>query len=244
VKFAGLLSVALPEGIVEGQRYHVVVRQLTNAYGNAAPPPPPPPRIEVAAVEPRGVVYGRARVVPGENDPAAANLGELAKGNQARWRRVLGTFQVNIPVSTKPKMVAKEQMRLSIFRWIAESVDANDRWYPVFQRWLGLLAAKVGDLGGDPGVAPSWTGLPSGAHVEDHEHTGKVDALAYDHFGDFEGFILELYDGTQRTYRSREHAIEAVVREAFQRRITVTVRSIPGHPELVATVFLRTPFPS
>lgn len=34
------------------------------------------------------------------------------------------------------------RIRLSIFRWIAQSIAPSERWYPVFQRFLGLLASK------------------------------------------------------------------------------------------------------
>jgi hypothetical protein len=75
------------------------------------------------------------------------------------WRRVLGTFQVNIPVSTKEALLPREEQRLSIFRWIAEAMPRQRRWYPVFHRYLQLLAERVEALGGDPTrILPSPTG--------------------------------------------------------------------------------------
>ena len=41
---------------------------------------------------------------------------------------------------------------------------------------------------------------------------GKVEALAYDRFGDFEGFVLETQHGDRRFFASREERIEALVR--------------------------------
>lgn len=94
--FAGLMQISLPAGIRRGQLYQVVVRQLTNAFGEAAPLPPPPPRVTAAV-----------------NAPALL-----------RWRKVLGTFQINIPVSTRELLLGREELRLSIFRWIAEGNPA------------------------------------------------------------------------------------------------------------------------
>ncbi len=72
--FAGLISIALPDWIRRGELHHVVVRQLTNAAA---------------------VIHGK----PPEPELSAATHGEVI-----RWRRVLGTFQINIPVSTKAEM--------------------------------------------------------------------------------------------------------------------------------------------
>ena len=206
--FAGLMQISLPAGIRSGQLYSVVVRQLTNAYGEAAPPPPPVPQITAVAA------------------PAAAAPALL------QWRKVLGTFQINIPVSTKERLLAREELRLSIFRWIALSIPHKSRWWPVFRRYLDLIAIRVGELGGDPAkIKPSpngYGGLP-GPHPEpeeDHElceYTGKVEALVYDHFGDFDGFVLELDDGDRRRFESREGEIEELVREAWEDRIVTTV---------------------
>jgi hypothetical protein len=49
--------------------------------------------------------------------------------------------------------------------------------------------------------------------------TGKVTAIVYDRFGDFEAFLLELPHGGERRSRSRETRVEAVIREAWTDRI-------------------------
>jgi hypothetical protein len=123
--FAGLMTIQLPYGIRKGQSYTVVVRQLTNAQGSAPPPPPPPPKIEIAS---------RSAATPAVY----------------RWRKVLGIFQITIPVSTKEQLLENEEIRLSIFRWIGESIPASSRWHLVFKRYLRLLADKVRALGGEP----------------------------------------------------------------------------------------------
>jgi hypothetical protein len=139
----------------------------------------------------------------GGDEPHAAEM--------VRWRRVLGTFQVNIPVSTKEAMLPTEELRYSIFQWIGASIRPTSRWHPVFQRYLGLLGTRVGELGGNPAqIAPSqdgYSGPPHGPHgphgPNGHGCTGKVVAIFYDHFGDFgdfgdfDGFGLEVENGDE-----------------------------------------------
>jgi hypothetical protein len=230
--FAGLISVALPAGIKAGQLHTLTVHQLTNATVDIAPQP----RIQ-------------AVLASGRSESGTANI--------ISWRTVLGSFQVNVPVSTKAVMLEKEEIRLSIFRWIAESVPPSERWYPVFRRYLGLLAAKVGALGGDPAkITPSANGFdgipgkhehypphppapPAPEHFEYGGLTGKIDGLLYDHFGDFEGFVLELFDGTKRKFASRQRDIESLVRAALEHRTLVTVHHTVHDPEAVHTIALR-----
>ena len=64
-------------------------------------------------------------------------------------------------------------------------------------------------------------------------------ALAYDHFGDFEGFILELYDGGIRRFNSREGDIETLVREAWEDRHVTTIIEDRDDPCLPVAVILR-----
>jgi hypothetical protein len=140
---------------------------------------------------------------------------------------------------------------LSSFRWRAEHLSRNSRWYTTFRRYVDLLAEKVKALGGDPYAIPAtpggdWPGLYEddpgtegpghgvnppglpgyGDEPKDHPahgHTGKISGLGFDHFGDFEGFWLETFDGVQHKYFSRERHIEALAREAWLERYVVTV---------------------
>lgn len=86
---------------------------------------------------------------------------------------------------------------------------------------------------------PCWTDRRSGAREEiwtalvrieepeeeeelTEELTGKVAGLIYDHFGDFEGFLLETDDG-EHHFRSHERRIEDLVKRAWAERIVTTV---------------------
>jgi hypothetical protein len=90
--FAGLMQVSLPPGIRRGQLYQVIVRQLTNAFGRTSPPPPPPsPRLTAPA---RSATVGAPALL--------------------RWRKVLGTFQINIPVSTAELLLINNRQRAMV----------------------------------------------------------------------------------------------------------------------------------
>jgi hypothetical protein len=124
-------------------------------------------------------------------------------------------------------------------KWVAETIPATDRWYPVFRRYLGQLAGRVGGLGGDPGKVPptatgTWPGGPGhpghgggrghgGGPVGEHDRLeGKIAGLL-DTFGDFEGFVLETNGGKDWMIESRERAVEEHARRAWAERTRVRV---------------------
>jgi hypothetical protein len=74
-------------------------------------------------------------------------------------RRILGSFQVTIPVTTKAMLLEPERRLLSVLRFIAPSIPPSDRWHPVFHRYLAQIAGRVDALGGDSNkVGPSTKG--------------------------------------------------------------------------------------
>src|ERR1017187_6952943 len=101
------------------------------------------------------------------------------------WRRVLGTFQISLSVKTRPQARVATERLYGVLLWIQEAIAPNDRWYPVFLRYLALLAGTVEGLGGNPGqILPSSTGdlpgLPYRTHppreeAESEEITGKIE---------------------------------------------------------------------
>jgi hypothetical protein len=60
--------------------------------------------------------------------------------------------------------------------------------------------------------------------------TGKVDAIVYDHFGDFKAFVIETFEGERRRFESHEAAVLELVQRAWERRILTTVISSDDHP--------------
>jgi hypothetical protein len=155
--------------------------------------------------------------------------------NQMTWRRVIGVFQLTIPVKNKEALLLREERDLSVLRWIAQAIPATSRWYPVFHRYLELIGERVGSFGGDPGkITPSPTGEgipkprphPKPSHGEGrNEHrcfTGKIESLRFDHFGDFIGFVLETECG-DHTFFSREREVEHLAERAWRERLRVSV---------------------
>lgn len=214
VDHAGLLTVDLPIGVRRGQRFDVIVRQITHAEGR--------------------VIVGR----PDRQRAAAASHAASIR----RWRRVFGAFQLAIPVHTKAVLLPREERLLSIMRWIGEAIPAHSRWHPVFSRYLDQIAGRVAGLGGDPDdIAPSPTGAgkPHGGPGSSTGDTGKVVGIIYDRFGDFEGFVLESESGAERRYRARERKVEEVVRWTWLTRAVITVHSAPSDPHHAIGIVVR-----
>jgi len=84
--------------------------------------------------------------------------------------------------------------------------------------------------------------------VAQHEHeqgevTGKVNGLIFDHFGDFEGFIIETRFGALERFCSREERVMIILREALEKRLWITVWREEKPHEEVRTIIIRTPPP-
>jgi len=76
-----------------------------------------------------------------------------------RPRALLGAFQLTIPVQSKAILVEPEKRRLSVLRYIAGSIPADDRWRPVFDRYVDQVADRVRGFGADPDqIAPAADG--------------------------------------------------------------------------------------
>ena len=127
--YAGLLTVDVPSSVRPRETFDVVVRQLTYAAGERPAPPPPPPQIAIRAAF-------------------------AARNDFIEWRRVLGSFQLTIPVSTREVLLPAEERLLSVLRWIGLSMPHDSRWYPVFQRYLDVIAGRVNALGGNASEIP------------------------------------------------------------------------------------------
>jgi hypothetical protein len=235
---AGLLTVDLPPGVKRGDVYTIVVRQITNVtkfHGRGGPPNKVPPRPQVVASESAKKAFSVQKIAP----------------KIMAWRRVLGAFQIAIAISTKEELLRPEEHQLALFRWIAEKVLPQSRWYPVMQRYILQLAGRVAGFGGDPGkILPSPTGHIPGEpgegereHHEHHEVTGKVSGLLFDHFGDFEGFILETRRGELRHFHSRERRVLEIVRAAMEERTWLSVVGHRKRHDEVQSIMVRVPPP-
>ena len=213
-----LLTVDLPPGVKKGQQFDLLVRQITP--------------------------FGRkGSTKPGFN--AEISLASSRLG----WRQVLGSFQISIPVTTKNVMLEPEERLFSIMSWVLLSVPPNDRWYPVFSRYVSQIADRVRGLGGDPNlIMPSPTG--QGRPIEPAQprprpedrigYAGKIAGLIFDHFGDFEGFVLETYEGEHKFF-SREKDMEKLVERVWCERLRVTVWAERDQPHRPLTITVHQP---
>jgi len=165
----GLLTIDLPPGVQKGQEFHAIVRQVTSHSAQ-----------KMVAFVAEALVEGQAAhetdvrhetgVTPAPPASPASPASPAAQTTQTTdlgaWKRVLGTFQVSIPVQTKQVMLAPEERLYSILRWILASLPPHDRWYPVFHRYVGEIALRVQGLGGNPALIPpsptgQWAGTRS-----------------------------------------------------------------------------------
>jgi hypothetical protein len=236
-KYGGLLTIDPPSAQWHGHEFTVVVRQVTNVFSARL----------------REVARGRGRAGRRAAAPVQAGGRGGNKYDYFQWRRVLGAFQLTVPVKPKASLLATEERTLALLRWVAQGIPFNSRWYPVWLRYLDVIAARVRSFGGDPSqILPSPTGtvdrLRPGpgrgpgrpGRDECMEHTGKIGGLVYDRFGDFEGFVLRTEHGSQR-FHSREEDIELLVREAWRESLRLRVWSEPGEPRHVSSIVILQP---
>lgn len=66
----------------------------------------------------------------------------------AGMRRILGSFQITIPVSTKTEILDSEVRLLGNLKWIQKAIPSNNRWFGVFSRYTDQTAGRVNALGG------------------------------------------------------------------------------------------------
>jgi hypothetical protein len=228
--FAGLFTVDLPLGVKKGQEFNVVVRRITTQSFTQVVIEKPAPR----------------RAAPG------AALRTHDDSNTRKWRVIAGAFKVKIPVTTEAEMLHPEENTLAILKARLAAMSPTYRWRPVTERLIEYVAGRVKGSGGDPGaVPPSLQGFPGrgprphpGPHhhpgEREHERTGKICGIIFDHFGDFEGFLLETREGEYR-YASREQEILDLVQRAWRERLRLTVWSELDAPHRPLKLVLRDP---
>jgi hypothetical protein len=64
--------------------------------------------------------------------------------------------------------------------------------------------------------------------------------VSFDHFGDFEGFVLET-DESERRYSSRETERRTLAERAWSERLRITVVSEYGHAGTPQEIIVRRP---
>jgi hypothetical protein len=244
---AGFIDVSLPASVKQGHRHGITLRQLTTVHDE---------------------IGGRGGVAGGIAPEAVKRtVVPIARRRPIAWRKGVGDFQLALVVSDKAKALHAAQDSGAILGWILAGMASEDRWRPVIIRYLEALAGQIRALGGEPGRIKASPFGASGARVGqpgagDHGHggkpcgdsephrwgedggselDGKIDGLVYDHFGDFEGFILEADAGSRRHFVSRERAVEDLAREAWAARLRVTIVPEPHGEHELRRVILHPP---
>ena len=214
LNFMGLMSIAFPATVHKGDQYDITIRQLTSV-----------------------VVGGDRNRIAGSAD--FVNVDE----NCFAWRRVAGIFQITIPVSTKQELMVPEENTLAILRWIQQAIPVASRWYPVFLRYVSQIAGRVDGLGGNScQIEPSGSGFlpvivpPSGGKIE---FRGKIKALIYNHFGDFEAFVLETGCGKERRFESCEPKVECIMQRLMAECQTVTIAVGVDRPDCPESIIVN-----
>jgi hypothetical protein len=210
-------------------------------------------RLTVGGITYLPVPGGRVRTIPALLSvqlPPDLVKGTVYKATvkqfDGRRRRVLATVQLTIPITTSEEILPEEIRKLAVLRHIASKMADTNKWWPIFERWLAIIADRVRGMGGDPdSVRPSSTGNPpsgkppgggGGGHDHPDSFTGKIEALFYDCFGDFTGFLMKSCETTYR-FKACEPGVERVVRRACHDRDTVTVATDQsGHGVRAITV--------
>lgn len=223
--FAGLLTIDLPLRVRKGQEFNVVVRRISTKHVG-----------ELVITKP-----------PARTNGALATPGD--------WRYITGGFQIKIPVTTEELLVGPEENTLAILKARLAAMSPAYRWYPVVERYLAYVAARVNGAGGSANaVAPSLDGVlrqhgvvrhpRDGASRDGHERerkrTGKICGLIFDQFGDFAGFVLETEDGEVRFF-SRERNMRDLAEGAWRERLRITVWNEDDKPHRASRVELREP---
>jgi len=159
-----------------------------------------------------------------------------------RWRYVIGTFQVHVPVLTGAQILPSEETTLAIMKWRLQQWPSADRWYPVLLRYIDYLSGRVDGLGGNAAaIPPSLTYIPPALQQEGEtqEFTGNVCEVLFDCRGDFEGFVLEPCCGPTRVFRSRARRIGELALRACRDELTVSVFADRRESERIVRISVR-----
>jgi hypothetical protein len=261
VNYAGLLTVELPPGIRKGDVHDVTVRQVTTGFARL-PQVAVRPRDEAPPADADDATPAGDDDEPTEAPPAAIfTEGFSSKRANVVWRRVLGVFNVTIPVGTKAQLLGPEERLLSVLRWIQGAISLDSRWFLVFGRYVDQVADRVLDMGGDPdkvGADPNgdWQHTIKPRHDRDDEHehaehehgrgeerirvVGRIASLEYDRYGGYEAFLLDTEDGLCR-FEGREAELEQLAERAWRKRTTVSVYAERHDPDRPLKLVLHAP---
>ncbi len=242
--FAGLFTVDLPSSVRSGESYDITVKRIGTRSAPLPPPPTPPPPIPQIEAHSHAPKHRRdtkaahhthhTHSAPETHTHAETAQQPLAAvASVIRWRYVIGTFQVHIPVATADTILPSEETTLAIMKWRILQMGPTNRWYPVLLRYIEYLSGRVNGMGGNASeIPPSLTYVPPSLTQKHRgkveEFTGKVCEVLFNCHGDFVGFVLETCC-EPRTFHSRVGRVGELVLKACREELTVTVFVNPSH---------------
>ena len=245
--FAGLLTIDLPTTVTAGEEFDVVVRRVSTRRSTS-------PTRELDRAPSVRTETDVPPVHIDEDPDERPELGTPARLEQFQsrkirnWRFVTGTFQVKIPVGTPATLLGPELSTLAIFKWRLQQMSPANRWFPVVQRYLLYLGARVVDMGGNPDEIPAsplgyWKADPSsepgsGEHGG-REHNGRIVEIVYDCHGRMEGFVLRECCEDEHVFRACDRDLEEIVLKACTARYRVSVLTGAHDPALVHRLVVR-----
>lgn len=151
-------------------------------------------------------------------------------------RTITGSFEIAIPVSRSELLVDDAELELIVLREIESTILPQNRWKPVFARYLGILSDRVRAFGGNPDKheLPGGQGTHNGH--DDNQFmitvTGKVVCIHYNCFGDFQGFVIETCNGQQHEFFAKEQRVYALIHEASISRLPIAVKYNSTEPKI------------
>jgi hypothetical protein len=235
--FAGLLTIDLPTTVVTGQEFNVVVRRVTTRRSTQ----PSVGRQPVPAVAARIDLPSGADPLPLTPDRPTLFVDRQPIRN---WRYVTGTFQIKIPVGSPVTLLGPERNTLAIFKWRLLQMSPANRWYPVLQRYILYLGARVSELGGNPDAIPPsplgyWEAPAAGGGAEGTSFTGKITEVIFGCRGRMEGFVLRECCDREYSFTACDRDLEAIVIQACTGRYEVTVQTSAKDPRSVHRLIVR-----
>jgi len=239
-RLAGLLTIFLPPFTVKkGQEFNILVQRFTWRAFNE--------RARAAAQTKERAVARQRQSLRNPNSTGSLIPAFPLLPVPKSERLYLGSFNIQIPVSTAAALLPAEETTLSIFKARLNAMAPTNIWRPVLQRYVSYISGRVSGMGGDPSsIPPSLTGGFTGASPSPLVwYAGKVCGLVFGAVGEFEGFILVGEKGKERgrevRFESREEGIREIVERAWREGVLVDIFSSEEEPRHVHRIIVREP---
>lgn len=231
VNYAGLLSLDLPAGIKKGEKFDVTVRQVTSAGLTAQGIAGQIKALDIGAAAERSFHPWRRVMGQFNITIAVSTKGELLPREEERLS-IMDWISTSIPKKSRWWPVFQRYLKQLGGRVTFMGGDPGKVYPSPTGVWRHPYhPGEGGHGGGHGGHGGEGHGEGRGGHDRDRDGdkrewggvTGKVDAIVYDHFGDFAGFVLEDFHGRMHRFQSKELHVEDRVRRAKAERLVTTV---------------------